>query len=706
RVNGFSIYRLCNLSSSSKHVLTSAHKLCLRLPNPHHLKFHKCFHSTYPFSYYVISELNSCKSLQTLMKAHASIIVSNGQEHDFDVASKLASLYIQFNDFGSSVSVLKYMKEPNSFMWNAVIKAHVSSGFTESAIYVFKLMRKKGVSCDGYTFPILSKLAVLLEFGGACFAEMIHCVGMRMGFQSDIYFCNTMIEVYMRSGCVGNALNMFDEMPSRDLVSWTSMISGYVSEVNSSRALWLFNEMRKEVDPNEVTLIVMLQTCRSVLEVRQFHGYVIKCGSLIDQSLKNSILKRYIDFGCANDSEILFEETSSRDVISWNIMIHLYSSRENTMKIIDSLNKMRREVKPRIETFTLIISGLGGFENHIHGKQIHSLTLKCGFFDDILSTYLLDLYARSGYFGEAIELFKQMLAASTKPEPENMRSFVVACMHSGALRLGKAVHGYFIRNYVSVPDEYARSLETSILNMYGKCGDIFSARNCFNRMHVKDLVTWSSMIEGYGTHGLGFEALKIFDKMNGEKMKPNSVTFLSLLSACSHSGLLREGCEAVNSMKWKFGIEPDLDHYTCVVDLLGRSGKIKEALSIILKRVVLPDSKIWSALLSAARVDEDRKIGVYAAEKVLELESDNAGYYTLFSNVHASVERWDEVEGVRSVMKEMNLIKYPGWSCLEVKGVFHGFVSGDRLHCRVDEIYAMVECLSRNALEVGNVLYI
>ncbi|KAL3637137.1 hypothetical protein CASFOL_019436 [Castilleja foliolosa] len=398
-------------------------------------------------------------------------------------------------------------------------------------------MRKKGVSSDGYTFPILSKVAALLESGGACFAGMVHCLGMRMGFQSDVYFCNTMIEGYVRSGCFGNALKVFDEMPSRDLVSWTSMISGCVSEGNTSRDFGLLNEMRKEVEPNEVTLIVMLQTCPSVLEVRQFHGYVIKCGSSIDQSLKNSILKKYVDFDIANDSEVLFEETGSRDVVSWNIMIHLYSSKGNSTKVIDCLNKMICEVKPSIETFTLIISGLGEFENHSHGQQIHCLALKSGFFDEILSTCLLDLYAKSGHFEEAIEIFKQMLAANVKPDPENMRSFVVACMHLGALRLGKAVHGFFIRNYFSVPDEEgARSLETSILNMYVKCGYIFSARNCFNKMLVKDLVTWSSMIEGYGTHGLGFEALKIFDEMKSEKVKPNSITFLSLLSACSHSG--------------------------------------------------------------------------------------------------------------------------------------------------------------------------
>ncbi|KAL0453181.1 UNVERIFIED_CONTAM: putative pentatricopeptide repeat-containing protein [Sesamum latifolium] len=271
----------------------------------------------------------------------------------------------------------------------------------------------------------------------------------------------------------------------------------------------------------------------------------------------------------------------------------------------------------------------------------------------------------------------------------------------GALRLGKSVHGYFIRNFFSIPDEGAQSLETSIMNMYVRCGDICSARICFDRMLVKDLVTWSSMIEGLGTHGLGSEALEFFHKMKAEGIEPNSVTFLSLLSACSHSGLLYKGCEALNSMKWEFGIVPDLGHYTCIVDLLGRSGKVKEALSTILKLVALPDSRIWGALLAAARVHEDHKVGQYAAQKLLELESD-AGYYTLYSNVQASLERWNDVEEVRSAMKDMNLTRHPGWSCLEVEGTFHGFVSGDRSHQQMDEIHAIIECLSRNALDVGS----
>ncbi|KAL0453180.1 UNVERIFIED_CONTAM: Pentatricopeptide repeat-containing protein [Sesamum latifolium] len=220
-----------------------------------------------------------------LKQIHASVVVSDGQELSFVLASKLISLYVQFNDFGRAVSVLKALKEPNTFLWNSVIKAHVNSGLVESGVFVYKLMRKKGVPCDGYTFPILSKLVLLIECG-LSFAEMVHCVAMQMGFESDVYFCNTMIEAYVKSGYSGNALKLFNEMPCRDLVSWTSMISGFAYEGNTNGAFGLFNEMRKEVEPNEVTMIVMLQTCSTMVEGSQLHGYVIRFGSLIDQSLK------------------------------------------------------------------------------------------------------------------------------------------------------------------------------------------------------------------------------------------------------------------------------------------------------------------------------------------------------------------------------------------------------------------------------------
>ncbi|RYR26189.1 hypothetical protein Ahy_B02g060366 [Arachis hypogaea] len=171
-----------------------------------------------------------------------------------------------------------------------------------------------------------------------------------------------------------------------------------------------------------------------------------------------------------------------------------------------------------------------------------------------------------------------------------------------------------------------------------------------------------------------------------EQVQPNPVTFLSLLSACSHSGLVTEGCNIFYSMKWGFGIEPGLDHHTCMVDLLGRNGMLNEALAIILKMIVLPDSRIWGALLSASRVYGNRRFGEYAAERLLELEPHNAGYYTLLSNIKASVGSWNEVEELRRMMSEKDLKKKPGWSCIEVNGVIQGFVSGDISHTESEEL--------------------
>ncbi|KZV38325.1 pentatricopeptide repeat-containing protein chloroplastic-like [Dorcoceras hygrometricum] len=526
------------------------------------------------------------------------------------------------------------------------------------------------------------------------------------------------------------ALKLFDGMPYRDLVSWTSVISGYACEGNAVGAVGLFNEMRREVEPNVVTMIVMMRTCSDVVLGSQFHGYVVKGGFLMDCSLKNSMLKMYADFDCLDDSEILFKETVTRDMISWNIMISLYSSRRETMRMADCFSTMRCEVEPSIETLTTLISGLAEYGNSNEGKQIQCLAYKYGFSDHILSSSLLDLYAKAadfetltqlfrdlsyrnsdawgtmvtvltenGYFDEAVDLFQQMVVAGIQPMTETLRSLIVACMHMCALRLGRVVHGYCVRKSHLACNKDSLPIETSILNMYVKCGNISSARNFFDRTRVKDLVTWSSMIEGCGMHGLGHESLELFHQMKEEGIEPNGITFLSLLSACSHTGLLHESCEILTSMSRKYGLEPDLDHYTCFVDLLGRFGMVKEALSIILKLTVSPDSRIWAALLAAARVHEDQKVSEYAGEKLFELENQNAGYYTLLCNVRAHVERWDEVEEVRNTMKAKNLMKHPGWSCLQVEETFHGFVSGDRWHGRSEEIYRVIECLYRNAIE-------
>ncbi|KAL3533646.1 hypothetical protein ACH5RR_007167 [Cinchona calisaya] len=694
-----------------------------KLHNFHHLK-------TIPLP----STFDSCKDLNTLRKTHSSLIVSNGIPHDeshFEIARKLLSLYTKFDDFDSSFAILKSMKKPDTFLWNSSLKALVNSGLEESAFWVYKQMREIGVEHDSYTFPIINQ-GVLLSGEAFWFGKMIHGLAVQMGFGNDVYFCNTMIEVYVKSGCSGDAWKLFVEMPDRDFVSWTTMISAYVSEGNSSGAFGLFGEMRNVVEPNAVTMLVLLQACSSVIEGRQLHGYMTKRGFLLDLSVQNSMLDMFIRVGSVSDAEIFFGEMDKRDVVSWNIMLSLYSLKGEIMRMVDCFREMSDEVEHSCETLTVFVSGLTEGRNLGEGRQIHCLALKKGLCDDKLRTSLLGFYARhgevemsaelfgevcyansitwntmmlgfieNGLYKECIALFKKMLVARVQLAAENLTTLIVAYTHMGAIQLGKGVHGYIIRNSFLVSGDATTALETSILNMYLRCGSLSVARVIFDRMVTKDLVAWTMIIEGYGTYGLGLQALQLFQQMVEEGVKPNSVTFLSLLSACSHSGLLSEGCKILYTMRWKFEIEPNLNHYTCIVDMLGRRGMISEALAVVIKVVPFPDGRIWGALLAASRVYMDRKIGVYAADRLLELEPENAGYYTLLSNIQASAESWAAVEEVRSTIKLKDLMKPPGWSCIEAKGLLRGFVSGDRSHPYTSDIHETLGYLNRTMQDIG-----
>ncbi|XP_050229235.1 pentatricopeptide repeat-containing protein At4g35130, chloroplastic-like, partial [Mercurialis annua] len=599
------------------------------------------------------------------------------------------------------ISLLNSCKQLNTLTWNLTMKTSLDAGLFDEVLFSYKKMKELGVKNDTFTFPIINR-AVLSLKSDVAFGKMVHCDAIKTGFGHDLYYCNTMIEVYVKYGFVCYARKLFDEMPLRDLVSWTSMISGYVCGGCFVCAFELFNEMRLEVEPNSVTLIVMLQGCYgcdSLSEGKGFHCYAIKNGLLLDRSLQNSILKMYSRSGSVEEVESFFVEIDKRDVISWNILIGFYSGRGDAEEVVGLLDRMHGEVDFSSETLTLVVSALAKNGNLVEGEKLHSFSIKSGLCDHVLLASFLDFYAkcgelsnsvrlfeeissrssitwntmmsgyiRNGYFGEAISLFRKMQASGIELQAEILGSLVEACSHLGALQLGKEIHGYLTRNVFYKLEEDKLRLQTSILNMYVRCGSIVSARECFDTMVEKDNITWTSMIEGYGVHGMAIEAVQLFDQMLMERVIPNSVTFLSLLSACSHSGLIRQGFELFHFMKWRCHIEPDLDHYTSMVDLLGRCGKIREALTMIMKMVVASDSRIWGALLAACRVHGDKKAAEFAARRLLELESDNVGYYTILSNIQASVGNWNEVEEVRIVMHDKDLRKTPGWSYIEERG--------------------------------------
>lgn len=590
--------------------------------------------------------------------------------------------------------------------WNSAFKAEIDAGFFDTALSLFSSMLALGVRPDHFTLPLInravSSLSDWFDVG-----EAIHSLGIRMGFQNDIFFCNTMMDVYVKYGWISSAHYLFDEMHYRDVVSWTCLISGYARSGRVLESLRLFPEMRMAgMEPNEVTLAVMLRSCaveKNIYCGRKLYGFVIKRGFESHELVQNTILMMFSRVGYLEEGEKFFGQIEKRNVIPWNIIMSGYSLFGDVHRIVDCFeDMMSKSISPSHETITLVISAFTKSGKLLHGQQVHAFAEKAGFADMVCKSSLIDFYAKfegelsssiklfeeskaSGInvwttmlwgfiqnkqFLEAIHLFRRMQCHGFVPNADNLRALVLACIQQSTSKYGNTVHGYLIRNKHSINGD-VESLETSILNMYMKRGCLLSAQRFFDSIIVKDIVAWSSMMEGYAIHGRGSEALQLFNQMRDEGAKPNSITFLSLLTACSHSGLVAEGCKVFNIMTGEYGIKPELNHYTCMVDILGRSGKVKEAVEVIDNMTIDPDARIWGALLASCRIHSDWKLATYAGQKLLELEPDNVGYHVVLSNAHAGGEKWDESEKIWKMISEKEMKKNPGKSGIEVQEGIH-----------------------------------
>lgn len=298
-----------------------------------------------------------------------------------------------------------------------------------------------------------------------------------------------------------------------------------------------------------------------------------------------------------------------------------------------------------------------------------------------------------GYIGcerysEAIRVFKMMQDQSDGGGDEiTMLGVVSACAHLGALDMGRWMHAYIDRKRM----RFSLNLGTALVNMYVKCGQIEIASALFRGMKEKDVRAWSVMIGGLAVHGLGKEALELFSEMQSVGISPDSVTLTAVLSACSHAGLVQEGLWLLDQMATDFCVEPTIEHYGCVVDLLGRAGQLEEALALIRRIPLKPDVALWGALLVACRVHKNVEMGERVAKEMLELDPYHAGAHVFLSNVYAASGKWALVDEVRNSMKEQKISKPPGSSSIELDDVVHEFLSGDKSHPLSHEIYMMLD---------------
>jgi len=443
------------------------------------------------------------------------------------------------------------------------------------------------------------------------------------------------------------------------------------------------------------------------------------------------ILNLFCRFGALDSAEFVFWSMPERNVVSWNAMINAHAQGRNIKKAWGLFVQMLLE---GFEANEMTLSCMVAVSHEqVEGRMMHGFVIKVGLIEDeIIGAALIDMYVRVDCLADARKLFDEIprnemgswnsliLGYSRKGHPrEALNLFyrlrdhtdlrpnsitlvgaLSACAELGMVKEGKAIHDYIVNT--GMKEDLI--VNSSLIDMYCKCGSVETARELFEGIKNKDLVIWSVMISGHGFNGQVKEAMDLFGRMRMvNKVKPDNVTFTSLLSACSHAGMLKEGWDYFNEMKIVYGLEPKNEQYACMVDLLGRAGKLEQALEFIKEMPIEPDVSVWGALLGACRIHSNMDLGIYAAEKLFELDTKDAGYYILLSNLYAATGRWNDVKKIRELMKSRGLQKPPGCSWVDLDGHLHEFYVGDKSHPESDKIYVKLDELGDSMREMGYV---
>ncbi|KAK9139144.1 hypothetical protein Scep_008825 [Stephania cephalantha] len=440
-------------------------------------------------------------------------------------------------------------------------------------------MLKRNVLPDNYTYPILVQAC-----GSSREGEEIHTHVLKLGFGSDVYVLNTMINMYFVCGEMGNARKLFEEGAVLDSVSWNSILAGYVRMGDVEEATLIFKRMEEK--------------------------------NLISW---NSMISGYMKCGSIEEARKLFDSMPERDVVSWSAMI----------------------------------SG----------------------------------YAQHDRFVQTLELFNEMQRGEVRPDETTLVSVVSACAHLVALDQGKWTHAYITKNNFEINSV----LGTTLIDMYMKCGCVENALEVFYGMKEMGVSSWNAIIVGLAMNGLVEESLEKFSEMSNHGVAPNEITFMGVLGACRHVGLVDEGRGYFNSMVQIYKVEPNVKHYGCMVDLLGRAGLLEEAEELIGTMPMAPDVATWGALLGACKKHGDTKMGERVGRRLIELQPDHDGFHVLLSNIYASKGRWEDVIEVRGIMRHQGVMKTPGCSLIEADGVVHEFLAGDTAHPLMEDIDRMLD---------------
>ncbi|XP_030973109.1 pentatricopeptide repeat-containing protein At4g21300-like [Quercus lobata] len=647
-----------------------------------------------------------------------------GFEFDVFVGSSLIKLYAENGCIGDARYLFDKMPHKDCVMWNIMLNGYVKNADSSSALQMFLGMRYSDIRPNSVTFACI--LSVCASEAMVVLGTQLHGLVIRCGLELDSPVANTLLAMYSKCQKLFDACELFDRMPQTDLVTWNGMISGFVQNGCMGEASHLFREMISiGFKPDSITFASFLPSVTEsacLKQGKEIHGYIVRHGVPLDVFLKSALIDIYLKCRKVEMACKLFSQSSTADVVVCTTMISGLALNAMNTDALDIFRWLLKEkMRPNSVTLASVLPACAGLAALNLGKELHCNILKngldgrchvgsaitdmyakCGRLDLAHHTFermsekdsvcwnsMITSYSQNGKPEEAINLFHQMGKGGTKYDCVSISAALSACAALSSLHYGKEIHGFMIKGAFS-SDLFA---ESALIDMYAKCGNLDSARSVFDMMQGKNEVSWNSIISAYGNHSHLKDSLTLFHEMLENGIQPDHVTFLAIISACAHAGQVDNGAHYFRCMTEEYGIPARMEHYACMVDLFGRAGRLNKAFETIKSMPFTPDAGVWGTLLGACRVHGNVELAEVASRHLFDLDPQNSGYYVLLSNIHADAGQWGSVHKIRSLMKERQVQKVPGYSWIDINNITHIFSAADGSHPQSAEIYSLLNNL-------------
>lgn len=609
----------------------------------------------------------------------------------------LLNLYIKFGLTELAHKLFCGIPHRDVVAFTCMLMGYAEAGQHAEALRIFKEMVENDqlvMNEHVYSSALHACAGIPFLFDG----RQIHAQVMKSTMASNVFVGTSLVDMYAKSDDMESSKKAFLEISEPSVVSWNALVAGNLS---GEEVLHLFGWMRLSgTSPDHVTFACVLRACKYILSictVRQLHGLIVKMMEVeLDVFVSEGLFEVYMDLGRFDEAQKVFNGMEEKDDVAFNLVIQGYLRNGHGD---EAVGLFLEALKMDIELSEVTMASLLKTKALDQGKQFHALAIKFGYCDGhgslsmidsltrmysehhclddalrlfeqihhpdlVLWTSLISGFSRGGKSQEAINLYVRMVAQGSV-EPPNHYTYATilsSCAQLAAIGEGRQIHAQIIKSDFDF--EHDTFVASGLLYMYAKCGYLEEASRLFNEMPERDLASWNAMISSLALHGFAEQAIETFEELLKQNdIKPNHITFVGVLTACSHCGMVDKGYQYFKSIQ-----EPTVDHYACVVDMFGRSGRLKEAMYLVVEMPFKANEHIWSSLLSASRIHGNIELGEYSARRLLEMNPKDPGTYISLSNIYAAAGRWDDMKRLRKLMESQTDRKHPGLSWLRVNG--------------------------------------